>query len=298
MDTRTALATSPADQSAVAVEHAVFTSIPSPMDSGGYRLVAGTRGLSPAERQEITRCAPSHGSLCDGETGAAGLASFPLESGRHCLLLACNAEEEHTGRGGCRVHTHVLVLTMEQFARFGHDPWRVANAAREMLGDNLLTKTEGNLEPLELSLGVALEGWPTRNETQQAALLLDGLLAERQTLLADIPLAEDLIRLALTGLPANLRSALSLSSGIKFTPKRAFQFVLLRNATSNEIELIAQNHGYAIVDAVDSGSHVAPAYGTWCDLAATRWQAGRLPELDALALRLDTAAPRRADRRC
>ena len=105
-------------------DHAIFTSIRTPMGEG-YRIVSASRGLRGDEKQAITRFSPSHEGLCIAEkpttdvAGAEGVAFYPLPSGRLCVAASCRAGAEHTGRGGQRVYTYNVVFDTEDFSRCG-----------------------------------------------------------------------------------------------------------------------------------------------------------------------------------
>ncbi len=228
------------DTRAAAIDRAIFTAIRSPMGSG-YRIVSATGGLSADEQRGIVRCGPAHGSLCEDSPTASGLASFTLDSGRQCLLLARHAGPEQTARGGYRVLTHALVLEPDVFARFGWDPLEIERAALAALGPSLLDAPTSRLDPLALryprGLLVRRQRRPESadpNHVERLARIVAAILAAHPTVVLGVPLPRDLLRCALLLTPAIRRRDLSLSCGLRPSSARPFQFVLA-DGTPGEI---------------------------------------------------------------
>lgn len=219
-------------QPPVAAAQAVFTSLPSPI-ARGYRIVAASRGLTPEEKREITRRAPSHQSLCDPAPTASGLASFPLPSGRWALFFTRHAGAEPSARGGFRVQTHVVVLEPADFARFAWDPLRVEAAAAEKTAALCRRPPADRLPPLSVRvppIDVAGTGPPpdeARKWITPASAILAAVLAGRNLLVSDVPGPREVLGCVLAGIPAFRRARLSLSCGLKFAPGRLFQLVLM-----------------------------------------------------------------------
>ena len=130
----------------------------------GYRIIAASRGLKPAEKQTITRLSPSHDALCrlpesPTQRGVRGAGSgflacaprtagqtlsesagdrtdeirmaaafYVLPTGRLCAAYTCHAGAEHTGRGGQRVYTHNAIFNADEFALCGYNPCNVFRA--------------------------------------------------------------------------------------------------------------------------------------------------------------------------
>ena len=135
-------------------DHAIFTSVRSPMGEG-YRIIAASAGIRPEERMEVTRRAPSHGGLSAQCESSLGILGVPLSSGRYCVGLVRHAGREHTARGGLRVHSHFVFLSVEQFARYACDPWLVTAFIAALDGETPPLKPPPNLPPLDLGEGDA-----------------------------------------------------------------------------------------------------------------------------------------------
>lgn len=248
MDPRAAL-TRPSAQteSAVVADQAVFTSLRSPTGNG-YRLIAASRGISADERKEIIRTAPSHNSLHDGADGARALASFVLQSGRRCLYLSRNAGREYSGRGGCRVCTHVLVTDADGYRRFACNPLAIEAATWDAVGDAPARTAGGSLKPLELRpASTGSPAWRVENAppptavTQRMERLLAAVRGGGRLLVAHAPAQREMLCWLLSALPVALREPLSVSYGIRFAPSRRYQVMLAEvHSVSVDAEVTAE----------------------------------------------------------
>ncbi len=301
----------------VRIERALFTSIRSPMGAG-YRIVAASPGISPSEKRAIIRGAPAHGSLCDPSPGETALAGFVLDSARRCIFLSSNRGTEHTARGGCRVHTHVLIMDPQAFRRFHCDPFEVEAAALPQLGDTQEAAPSPRIEPLALrwsSDGPASSGSgvrsavsvaeadarPTQDDCARLDLVLAvvleklargasgdapaGLSAGRSLLLVGSPRPRQILRWVLDATPAAMRERLSLSCGLRFSPTRRFEFVLT-HASSNELGRIARDRE---LDVLHWDSLPAPArrpFDGWLRFVRQAWESGRAGEVARLSAEL------------
>jgi hypothetical protein len=275
---------------AVEVEQAIFTSIRSPMGQG-YRLVAVSSGIATDEKREIVQRAPSHGSLCDPSPTATGLASYHLSSGRRCIFFSRNAGIEQTARGGCRVHTHVLVLEPGTFRRFKCDPLALEAVAR------LASDTDsGQVPPVHLErlrlLGEATEAvdlepgvTPSPATADRAVYILSAVLAERRTLVVGVPTPRQVLGLVLGATPMAAREQLSLSYGLKFSPSRGFQLIFAE-ADRGEAELIVHDHEIDLFRWDLSPPQASSPFAVWLRFARQCWLSGRADEINGLAAQL------------
>ncbi len=292
MDGGTVVDVGEACAATVQAEQAIFTSVRSPMGTG-YQLIAAGRGISADERREIVQCAPSHGSLCDSSSTATGLASFALGSGRRCVFLSRSAGPEHTGRGGYRVYTHVLVMELEVFRLFRCDPFNVeATVSTETIEDVTRTPPSG-LELLSLSLATRTpvggesdnELLPEDGEAERAARVLSAVLGERRMLMVGAPRPREVLRWVLGATPAALRRDLSVSYGLKFSPARRFQLVIA-GANSAETERIVRDHEIELFDWESPAAPVDCPFEAWLRFAQRRWRSGRHGDLARLSSEL------------
>jgi len=272
-------------------EQAVFTSIRSPMGEG-YRIVAASRGISPDEKRELVQSAPSHGSLCDSSPRATGLASFALNSGRRCIFLSRNGGTEHTGRGGCRVLTWVLVMEPEVFRRFRCDPFEVEGVVLRETEGKLPGTSPARMEPIALpaendrrAAHADQLGTPPKRDLNQVTHVLSAMLAQRRTLVVGAPSPRAVLRLVLSATPAARRQRLSVSYGLKFSPGRRYEFILA-DASPSEIERVVRDHEIDVIRWESLSTPARSPFRTWLRFVRQRWEAGRIGEVDQLSAEL------------
>lgn len=286
MDPRATLAPAAAPTGAARIEHAIFTSIRSPLGSG-YRLVAASRGITEDEKRDILHAAPSHGSLCDESEEGAGLAAFTLGSGRWCLFVSRHAGVEHTGRGGYRVHTHVLVLEPETYRAFHWDPFLVATAAGHAADEAWVRRPPTSLVPLTLT---PHDGAPTGGGLpgavgQRGRALLAAVLSGRKLLVTGAPVDIAVLRHLWSGLPASVRADVTMSCGIRFSPARALAVVLV-GADDSKAATLAGEHGLDVFEWEQPPAAERSPFRAWLDFVCRQWETGRVVELDALSREL------------
>ena len=232
------------------VEQAVFTSVPSPMGRG-YRLVASSGGLTGDEKREITQRSPSHGNLTDATESGTGLSSFALRGGRWCVLCSWNAEAEHSGRGGLRVHTQAVVLEPAVYERFGFNPLEVAASVASVIDPSVIPKADSKLPLLEIPLEPPDEeplsgvpGTPVSPEAIDSIVSIVALLVgERKLLVTGNADDATALSLIIELLPPALRRTVSVTCGLRFAPTRPSDLVFTE-ARREELERIARDHGY------------------------------------------------------
>ncbi len=282
MDCRTALADAPPAQDTLSVQHAIFTSIPGPMGAG-YRIVADTGGIRRDEKQDVLRRAPSHGSLCDSTEEATALASFPLSTGRHCVILSRHAGTEQTARGGLRVWTDVLILEAEEFERFGCNPIRVADLARPQLAEQPARAPRHPLKPFELPTPTDEVPSPSiRGGYDRVLQLLSLVLCDHKLLVSDTNQQAEVLSTVISGLPLATRRHFSCAAGMKPAPSRDFQ-------------LCVADVGLADVERATLDTEIKPfvwtsppeafgaKYETWLDFVHDRWLRRHFAELERIA---------------
>jgi hypothetical protein len=236
----------------ILVEQAIFTSVPSPMGRG-YRLVASSPGLTGDERREITQRSPSHGNLIDAGEDGTGLSSFELRGGRWCVLCSWNAEAEHSGRGGLRVHTQAVVLERAVYDRFRCNPLAVAATVAGIVDPSIIPKADSKLSPLEipdeLPNGVTnpsspVPGTPVSPEAIDSIVAIVALLVgERKLLVTGNADDATALNLVIELLPPALRRSVSVTCGLRFAPTRPAELVFTE-ARREEIDRITRDHGY------------------------------------------------------
>lgn len=269
----------------VLADQAIFSSIRSPMGEG-YRIVAASKGITQDERREILQYAPSHGSLSDSSADARALAYFPLGAGRRCLFLTRAAGLEHTGRGGYRVFTHILVLDPEAMLAFDWDPFAVAAAVREY-GDEQVKRPPDVLTPLE----IRADGRPGFNgryreprgaEVEKVLRVISGVLCEQSMLIIGARDAEAVLRQAVGAMPAFARRRLSACHGLRFSPARKFA-LQFTDAAPTELRKIERDSASAVFRWNEPWPSEESPFQGWLRFTAGRWESGREPELREIA---------------
>ena len=134
MDHRSIVAVVSSGETTVHADQVIFTSIRSPTGEG-YRIGAASPGVRSDEKRMIMQRSPSHASLCDESPTAVACSFYRLSTGRHCVASSRYAGVEHTGRGGQRVYTHLVLLDDEIAAR--PDIWIAARLCDQVLASML-----------------------------------------------------------------------------------------------------------------------------------------------------------------
>lgn len=286
-------------ENAVVARQVIFTSLRTRMGEG-YRVVAASVGVSPDERMEITRCSPSHGGLCGDGPEANGLASYRLGSGAHCVALSRHAGVEQSGRGGLRVYTHALLLEETDFAAFGADPFAVRDAAIDLIGEPLL-KPPPALESLHLPRpkAGAIDFDEIRHvervanaELDRCAALLVCLLRGKSISAENVTDSAVVLRRVFAALPTAARKRLSVACGLRFSPYRQFDVVLLDHALPSRESRRVAERAVALRDWNSMTRESGTPYDDWALFAQRLWHAGQVDTLSRLTRRLKPdAAP-------
>ncbi len=263
-------------------DQGVFTSIPSPMGSG-YRLVSASRGIDPKEKQHIiTRC-PSHGSLCSEEIGAEGVSFYGLPSGRFCIAHSCNAGKEHTGRGGQRIYTRIVVLDADALWAFNCNPFEVVRSLLKIQDAEPNLKPPANPPPLELPVCSSHES--TRLEQCVRSLgagwlaaVVDRVIGESSIIMTTELDAIALAEAVVLSLPKPGRRTASLSAGLKFSMGRGFTLSVLDEPNPQRLRATLQGHKMTLVVPKDNPP-AALSNGGYAGLVERRWQENRTVEL-------------------
>ena len=270
----------------VTADQAIFTSIRSPMGEG-YRIVAACKGITADEKREILQYAPSHGSLCDPSPDAKALAFFPLSTGRRCLFLTRAAGLEHTGRGGYRVFTHMLVLEPAGMRAFGWNAFALAAAVPEY-SDEQVQRPPSNLTPLEIETRTTVGRFddhrqPRGDEIGKIQHIVSEILSERGMMVAGVEDANMLASCVVGALPMFARQRLSFCHGLKFSPARKFA-LLITDASPTELKKVERDSAATVHRWKDLRAADDSPYRAWLQFIADRWnrcREGQLREITA-----------------
>lgn len=284
-------------QGMVPADRAVFTSIRSPMGEG-YRLAATSPGITSEERRELTQRSPSHGSLCEASSSARGLASYSLQSGRHCVAGSRCAGLEHTARGGERVYTDIVVLHRADYERFGFDPLAVVAALAREGDSDVNLKLPVQLPPVSLTPAPPAEknsastaGGLDAPDVDRLIHILSVMMRRSRLVVPGVVEPWAVLRTLLSGMPPAVRKALSTSLGLRLSPARPFQLVLMQTPLS-EVRKLLHSDEAALCEWSSLGRPDRGPFDVWLGFVSRRWSAGRLAELHELTGRLgDDSSP-------
>lgn len=212
------------------IEQAIFTSARTE-HGDGYQLAACSEGISDADARQLALWGPSHDALLDASPLGRSVNYFVLPSGARCISRTINAGTEYSNRGGSRIYTHFLVMPDEVFGRYGNNPFSIVRAA--MAGGALDVPEElpRKLAPLRLPGGAAVFDRPLVER------LVGGWGADRFAgILATAIIApslgwsacnetEQTVAGVLACLPPACRKEISLTTGLRHSPRRPFRWM-------------------------------------------------------------------------
>lgn len=263
-------------------DRAIFTSLPSPTGEG-YRFVAWSSGLRVEERQELTRRAPSHGSLSGEGASPRGILHLRLQStGRTGWGFVRVSGAEHTRRGGGRVWTDFLVGDAGTAARAAFHPQalRVALAAepplKQPIGSAALSRVgvsrRAPVEPAAPKAGAA---------AAVAGLLVDG----RACVIAAGPEATGVFEDAMHMVPASLRPAVTASAGLRFSPARGVKTTVTDRIDQDTLRA-TRGQGVECIDLEARTPAPPEPMAAWLALMQRWWSGGRAADAASLADRV------------
>jgi len=269
---------------AVDVDQVIFTSIRTPMGEG-YRIVAACAGLAREEQADITRRAPSHGSMDRHEPDAVGLIAFRLVTGRHCVGRVRHAGREHSGRGGYRVYTEFALLNPDAFSRFAFDPVWVCGAIADATNPEPILKPPPSLPKLSLRCDPALRrsttGSMCPSQLHAVKSAAQAVLDGRTGLIVGSKDPMRLLSGTLSAVPAVTRAGVSSSAGLRFSPSRGLQLCVARTDAS-EAQQAVRGQEIGFIDASRPARQPRTDYDNWLDMAMDWLAAGRDAELASL----------------
>jgi len=264
-------------------DQAIFTSVRTPMGEG-YRVIAAGKGIKPNEKQAITRNSPSHDALCAdlGDAQAEGplaAAFYLVDTGRLALSVSGFAGSEHTGRGGGRVYTTIVVFAAEDFARCGYNPFHVLRA---MLAAGAC---EPQLQPPavlpELTLTVSVSEEPRLSAPPLVpnvrVQVLRNLFDGKNTVVNMPGRWLETAEALLLALPGPLRADVSFSAGMHFSMSRMHHLELLFD-DKGKARLRTTGQKVQYVDS-ESDDIVAPPRSAWFDFVERCYAADMLTKL-------------------
>ncbi len=271
----------------ILVDQAIFTSARGPT-AEGYRIVAATPTITPAERAEITRRSPSHGNLHDDRSSDAALSAYPIESGRYCVAISRPAGVEHSGRGGQCVRTHIAILDDAAYRAFACNPATVHAAIRRA------DDAHGTMPLRPILDSLRLEVPPRLALTIPGDVGIDWLLS----LTADLLEGERLIVAGLReelatlnalayALPLAVRRELSVSCGLRYAAARRLQLSFVTR-DGDDLQRAVRGQSLQYHDIATTPQPKTAPYDSWLRLLRRWFETGRAGDVAALTTALTT----------
>jgi hypothetical protein len=261
-------------------DQAIFTSVRSVMNEG-YRLIAVSPGIRADERTEITRRSPSHGGLCDETPSGAGFSSYRLSTGRFCIASSRYAGVEHTGRGGNRVYTHLVVVDREGFLQCKFNPLAVYAALQRAIGTEPVLNPPARFEAL--SFPVPEPALPALFQIEHVCHLLScAFVAGQPLVVTGISNPLETFHGLLAALPLSNRETLSVAIGLKYCVSRhmILNFV---DHDPGDLQRLIRGHGIGFFDgSVPVPKDSWPPTG-WLALVQRWLKEGRLTDIRRIA---------------
>ena len=244
----------------LSVRQAIFTSVRSDR-TADYQIVAASPGIDDSDCRELAAWGPSHDALLDSGPGAASVNFFPLPSGSFCISRTTPMEKGLHRRGG-RTYTHCLIATPEALRQFDNHPLVLLDAALPEARRQMPQELPARLDRLDIPEAASAGGTASLAElTAQVgpaplAMLVQAALTSVGLAVRGPVAAERLIRGLLDCLPVDCRTAISFSTGLKFSPRRPFDVYALPD-NGGRREWLVQRPG---TTALDLGHDPASAH--------------------------------------
>lgn len=252
------------------VKQAVYTSVRTGRNEG-YQLAARSPGISDQEARELMQWGPGHDSLYPDSPAETSINFHHVESGAYCVSQTKLAGREYSGRGGRRVHTHMVLVPPQTLLRFANNPFRVMDALIAAGRVESCEDVPARLEPVNL-IGRA-SPVNTTNLKQVlrhtgphalAALVNAALNTQRLGLVSKIS-GQKLFRALLDLLPLSARPAFSLTTGLRVSATRNYRLVVLPSLADEQRRAIRQVHLDVLDLSGDLPTKYAPKDG-WPEL--------------------------------
>jgi hypothetical protein len=283
----------------VNIEQAIFTS-DSTAKGEGYHLVACSPGVSDADRRELTIWGPSHDSLVETGCAALSINFHPLPSGCYCVSQTMPAGPEYSGRGAM-VYTQSLVVPAEVLLRFGNNPFAVMRAAVAQGHVRVVPRVPERLDPIELSGECAAVDTELLGQLCESpgaawfARLLESVLRHRMLGIVAGRQGPRLVAGLINCLPVPYRLLLTLTTGLKFSPRRPFHLICLGEDAAERRRLQRQYELAVFERPADEPPPPLPDRG-WAAFVARALLSGKLEHFAACLANSQAVAPQHRPR--
>ncbi len=235
------------------IEQAIFTAL-SGAPERGYHVVATSPDIVDQDLRELTNWGPLQGALSGSSCDGASVNFHPLPSGASCVSRSVVFGTPDSAIFGPRLYTQSLVVAMDDMARFANNPFALLRAVRAKGFLKVLEPAHSPLVPFQLAGRTPLvdEGLLAQFVDQwgeeRIAWLIHSALTADALVLVNVARPELLVAGLLNCLPAECRTEMSFTTGLKLSPRRPFR-VHVTTAESAQINRLQLQPGISIWDA-------------------------------------------------
>lgn len=252
------------------IEQAVFTSARS-RQRDGYHLVATSPGVTREDAHELATWGPTHDSLCDHCPASGSINFHRLPSGNCCVSRTVASGSEYSNRGSRRIYTQCLVVPPGVMARFANNPFRLIEAAsasgRLDVFDDVPPQLEsfrlvGRASPFD---GESLRWLASEIGPRSAAALVQAAMSTHVLGILGASSSERLFSALITLFPPSCRSEFSLSTGLRYSPRRPFRVIALED-DAGLVRRLGQRTDAVLFDMSGIRPESFPRFGPWVEI--------------------------------
>ncbi len=242
--------------------------------------------MSEEDARELSVWGPSHDSLLEEQGHCVSVNFHFLSSGRAAISRTTLAGQEYSGRTGQRVHTHFLVVHSEALQRFSNNPFSIVRAAVAQGALEVSSHVPRELPALRLlGRGAILDPSAVQKVATQVGAKALASLVQMIQQGANLGIilkgnAAPLFTAIVNCLPLKDRLQVSFSTGLRISPRRPFQFMLVPpEASPRRTHLRGMN--MELVNLADQAATSFPPLTGWGQELFECLQAPSLGDLEA-----------------
>ena len=236
------------------IEQAIYTSARTKR-ADGYQIVAHSPGAKDVDLREIAAWAPSHDSLAETSPGVAptSVNFHPLPSGAFCVSKSSTGGDEFSNRGGERVYSQCLIVPADVLTRFGNNPFSVLTAASAQGSIRVREDDPDSLDPIRVGGRAAvadpsaIAACATEYGPDWLAALVQAIVAAQQIAIVVNENRPRLMACILSLVPVECRPQISVSTGLRFSPRRPCRMVGLPGDSTDQLKAL-KRHGTPALD--------------------------------------------------
>ena len=226
------------------IPQAIFTSLRTAR-LDGYQLAAWSPEVTDDLARELTSWGPAHDSLLSDSPAAVSINFHPLQNEQFCLSRTTRTGAEYSGRAGGCIQTLMFVLSLADVARFNNHPFAILRAMAAAGRLQVAQPASSRLRSVPL-VGRRLPGplaLQTVDEPLDAAVFSDLVqtLSRGDCAVVVSSLSVENVLISLFNrLPEDRRLEISFSTGLRFSPRRAFRLLAAPKDVAEQRQLARQ----------------------------------------------------------